>query len=145
MNCLTSWPELTISKVEFCTEYHREGHIFRCHPNFQSNGPIYDWMTLLFEGNKIYPCRLVAVILCGNDEPEPYQLIVQCTTKKTGKSLVLLTEWYMSQDYYIVSPESIQAPCFVIESTDDDSKIHKTLAFDKWAQEFTHLFEQSDI
>jgi hypothetical protein len=60
---------------------------------------------------------------------------------------VLLTEWYMSQDYYIVSPKSIQAPwCFVIESTDDDSMIHEeTLAFDKWAQEFTHLFEQSDI
>ena len=133
------------NKVEFCTEYCREGHIFRCHPNYQSNGPIYDWMTVLFEGNKIYPCRLVAVILCGNDAPEPYQLIIQCTTKKTGKSSVLLTEWYMSQDYYIVSPESIQAPCFVIESTDDDSKIHETLAFDKWAQEFTHLFEQSDI
>jgi hypothetical protein len=51
----------------------------------------------------------------------------------------------MSHDYYIESPKSIQAPCFVIESTDDDSKIHETLAFDKWAQEFTNLFEQSDI
>jgi hypothetical protein len=132
-------------EVNFCTEYQRGGHIFRCHPHYKSDGPMFDWMTVLFEGNKIYPCRLVAIILCEKDAEEPYQLIVQSTTKQTGHKSVLLTEWYMSQDYYVISPESIQAPCFVIEHTDDDSKVQETLAYDLWANEFIELSDRADV
>jgi hypothetical protein len=85
------------NEVNICTEYRCGGHIFQCHPHYKSDGPIYDWMTVLFEGNKIYPCRLVAIILCHKDAEEPYQLIVQSTTKKTGHKSVLLTEWCMSR------------------------------------------------
>ena len=132
-------------EVNFCTEYRRGGHIFRCHPHYKSDGPMFDWMTVLFEGNKIYPCRLVAIIVCDKDAEEPYQLIVQSTTKQTGHKSVLLTEWYMSQDYYVISPESIQAPCFVIEHTEDDSKVQESLAYDLWANEFIELSDRADV
>ena len=132
-------------KIQFCTEYRRGGHIFRCHPNYQSDGPIFDWMTVLFDDNKIYPSILVAVVVGVDNSPEPYQLVVQCTTQKTGTKSVLLTEWHMSSDYYVISPESIQAPCFVIESTDDNSKVHEVLGRDLWASEFMHLYDQPNL
>jgi hypothetical protein len=51
----------------------------------------------------------------------------------------------MSQDYYVISPESIQAPVFVIEHTDDDSKVQETLAYDLWANEFIELSDRPDV
>jgi hypothetical protein len=51
----------------------------------------------------------------------------------------------MCSDYYVISPESIQAPCFVIEHTDDDSKIHEVLGRELWANEFTHLDDYPDF
>jgi hypothetical protein len=131
--------------VQICTEYRRDEHIFRCHPNYQSDGPIFDWMRVLFDDDKIYPSRLAAVVLCAENAPEPYQLVVQCTTRQTGHKSVLLTEWHMCSDYYVISPESIQAPCFVIEHTDDDSKIHEVLGRELWANEFTHLDDYPDF
>jgi hypothetical protein len=102
-------------------------------------------MRVLFDDDKIYPSRLAAVVLCAENAPEPYQLVVQCTTRQTGHKSVLLTEWHMCSDYYVISPESIQAPCFVIEHTDDDSKIHEVLGRELWANEFTHLDDYPDF
>jgi hypothetical protein len=99
-------------------------------------------MRVLFDDNKIYPSRLAAIVLCAENAPEPYQLVVQCTTRQTGHKSVLLTEWYMSSDYYVISPESIQAPCFVIEHTDDDSKIHEVLRSELFV---THLDDYPDF
>ena len=126
--------------VHFCTEYRRAEHIFRCHPCFQSDGPIYDWMKIRFE-DKTYPSRLAAVVICKESPSEPYQLVVQCTTQETGTKSVLLTEWFMSDTYYVVSPDAIDAPCFVIETTDDNSKVQETLPIEDWPGCFTHLYE----
>jgi hypothetical protein len=52
--------------VLFCTEYKRDIYTFRCHPNYDSAGPIYDWMTIKFNIG-LYPCRLAV------------QLVVQST------------------------------------------------------------------
>lgn len=123
-------------KVRFCTEYRREEHIFRCHPCFQSDGPIYDWFKIQFDDD-CYPCKLVAVVVDEHDKEEPYKLVVQSATKRTGSKSALLTEWTMASDYYVVSPETIAAPCFVIEITDNNSKILETLAHDQWANLFT--------
>jgi hypothetical protein len=35
--------------VRFCTEYVRDQYTFRCHPAYQLDIPIYDWMNVLFE------------------------------------------------------------------------------------------------
>jgi hypothetical protein len=72
-----------------------------------------------------------------HDKDEPYKLVVQSATKRTGSKSALLTEWTMASDYYVVSPETIAAPCFVIEITDNNSKILETLAHDQWANLFT--------
>jgi len=128
------------TQVSFCTEYRRAEHIFRCHPCYQSDGPVYDWMKIRFEDD-CYPCRLAAVVICNDNSSEPYQLVVQCTTQKTGTKSVLFTEWYMSEAYYVVSPNTIEAPCFVIETTDDNSKVQATLPIAKWPGQFTHLPE----
>lgn len=97
-------------------------------------------MKIRFE-DKTYPSRLAAVVICNETPSEPYQLVVQCTTQETGTKSVLLTEWFMSDTYYVVSPDAIDAPCFVIETTDDNSKVQETLPIEDWPGCFTHLYE----
>ena len=125
-------------EVHFCTEYRREEYTFRCHPAYQSNYPMYDWMIVRFDTG-LFPCRLALVIILDNAPNDPYRLIVQCTTEPTGWGSVLLTEWFMSDTYYVISPESIEAPCFVIEHTDNNSKVHVVLSREKWAGQFTDM------
>jgi hypothetical protein len=99
---------------------------------------MYDWMIVKFETG-LFPCRLALVIILDNEPNDPYRLIVQCTTEPTGWGSVLLTEWFMSDTYYVISPESIEAPCFVIEHTDNNSKVHVVLSREKWAGQFTYM------
>ena len=130
-------------KSYFCTEYCRAEHIFRCHPCFQSDGPIYDWMKICFE-DKSYPSCLAAVVICKETPAKPYQLVLQCTTQETGTKSVLLTEWFMSDTYYVVLPDAIDAPCFVIETTDNNSKSSRDVTSSdaqNWPGCFTHLYE----
>jgi hypothetical protein len=129
--------------VRICTEYCRGGDTYRCHPAYQSGAAIYDWMHVEFKGaNKstfIVPCRLAAVVVLEMlaDTPEPYRLVVQCAEYPTGINSVLLTEWTMSQTYYIVKPSSVLRPCFVICITKDDTKILETLPLEEWPSKFT--------
>ena len=128
--------------VTFCTEYCRDAYTFRCHPCFQSDGPIYDWMQVLFDDDT-YPCRLAAVVisaLCTTDCQEPYQLVVQSATKRTGVKSALLTEWLWDPQYYVVSPESIVSPCFIITIKEDNSKILEALPIEDWPAQFTTEF-----
>ena len=129
--------------VRICTEYCRGDDTYRCHPAYQSGAAIYDWMHVEFKGaNKssfIVPCRLAAVVVLEMlaDTPEPYRLVVQCAEYPTGINSVLLTEWTMSQTYYIVKPSSVLRPCFVICITKDDTKILETLPLEEWPSKFT--------
>ena len=123
--------------VRFCTEYVHAEHIYRCHPCYQSDGPLYDWMKANFDGT-LYPCRLSAVVECYNDdmESQTWRLVVQQATAQTRNKSVLLTEWLWSPTYYVISPNDIVAPCFVISIKEDNSKILETLPIDEWYEHF---------
>ena len=128
--------------IQFCTEYKANGQTFRCHPCYQSDGAIYDWMKVDFgEPHGIRPCRLAAVVLVEspNHQVEDFQvkLVVQSVTEMTGVQSVLLTEWYFDDTYHSVSPDRIIAPCFVITITHDGSKVLVTRPLEEWADEFT--------
>ena len=128
--------------VCICTEYVREEFTFRCHPNYQSNGPIFDWMNVMYEHSsrkpdktQICPCRLAAVVVNAS-ATEPYQLVVQCASTRTGRDSVLFQEWHWSQTYSVISPSTIAGPCFVVSITDDCSTILQTKARYLWPAEF---------
>jgi hypothetical protein len=128
--------------VKFCTEYKANGQTYRCHPCYQSDGAIYDWMTIDFgEPRGLRACRLAAVVIveCSNNqfEDNQVQLVVQSVTERTGVQSVLLTEWYFDDIYHSVSPDRIKAPCFVITITHDGSKVLVTRPLEEWANEFT--------
>ena len=136
------------TNVRCCTEYVRDIHTFRCHPAFQSDNPINDWMLVKFEitnrkTKKVkehnFPCRLAAVVIREIDDvnDEPYHLIVQSTVKKTNVKSTLLTEWLWSDTFMVIFPSSIVGPCFVISIKDDMSKVLETLPLHKWPSEFT--------
>ncbi len=64
--------------------------IFRCHPSFQSNGAMYNWMRADFQGT-VYPCRLAAVFVSTDvavNTNDRLKLVVQCTTSATDVNLV---------------------------------------------------------
>ena len=133
--------------VRICTEFRRDVHTFRCHPHFQSDGPIFDWMLVDFEGyTDQYPCRLAAVV--ANDAFDPtvpgssqFWLVVQSTKARLlNKSSALLSEWTWSPAYCVIETSAVIAPCFVISIDDDDSKVLETKAPHLWAAEFTHIF-----
>ena len=42
--------------VTLATEYVRHIYTFQCHPAYQSDGAIYDWMNVKFSDNSICPC-----------------------------------------------------------------------------------------
>jgi Plavaka transposase len=140
--------------VRFCTEYVRDQFTFRCHPAYQSDNPINDWMNVLFEvfdtktntySTTAFPCRLAAVVIRAVDalNPDPYHLVVQSTTKKTGIQSVLLTEWCWSSEYLVILPSNIVGPCFVISIKPDMSKVLEALPLEKWASEFTKPVDDS--
>ena len=63
--------------VQFCTEYRANGQTFRCHLCYQSDGAIYDWMTINFgEPHGIRACRLAVVVIVEypNHQVKDYQV-----------------------------------------------------------------------
>ena len=134
------------SNVRLSTEFRFRGATYRCHPSFQSKGPIYDWLNVKFKHRgthevTVYPCRLTVVVISTN--PQPYQLVVQRASHTTGVNSVLLTEWIMSDNYIVIDPCDIEGPCFVISITEDGSKILQTLPRHLWASEFTEPVDMS--
>ena len=123
--------------VNFCTEYKRDIYTFRCHPSYGSAGPIFDWMIIKFNTG-LFPCRLAAVVLDHSASDDAVQLVVQSTTSRTPVKSTLFQEWNWSAEYITVSPNTIEAPCFVISIRDDNSRVLETLARDKWADQFTN-------
>ena len=87
--------------VFVCTEFKRDVHTFRCRPCYQSDGPVYDWMFVDFEGYKnSHPCRLAAAVVLNdafnntNPDSKLFQLILQSTLEQVEDiSSVLLTQW----------------------------------------------------
>jgi hypothetical protein len=124
--------------VRFCSEFRIGKNIFRCHPSFQSDGAMYDWMKAVFNG-KVYPCRLAAVVVltdsAANNE-DRLQLVVQRTTHATGINSVLFTEWRWSREYHVILPSDVKSPCFVVSIKEDTSKILETLPIEEWHQAF---------
>jgi hypothetical protein len=83
-----------------------------------------------------YPCRLAIVVIL--DSPtDPYQLVVQSATERTYRDSTLLYEWTFAQDYYVISPDSIEGPCFVITISPTGDKILETLPYEAWPSKFT--------
>ena len=130
-----------MDKVVFCTEYKRDVHTFRCHPCYQSDGPIYDWVVINF-GKELgnFPCRLALVVVVDSphDLEDKYQLVVQSATEEvTEHASVLLREWKWSPEYHLVSASTIVGPCFVISVSHNSSTVLETKPYCEWASLFT--------
>ncbi len=124
--------------VRFCSEFRIGNNIFQCHPSFQSDGAMYDWMRADFQGT-VYPCRLAAVIVSTDDDVNAndcLKLVVQRTTCTTGINSVLFTEWLWSNEYHVIVPSDVQSPCFVVSVKEDTSKILETLPIEEWHKAF---------
>ena len=113
--------------VNFCTEYKRDIYTFRCHPSYGSARPIFDWMIMKFDTG-LFPCRLAAVVLHHSAPDHAVQLVVQSTTSRTPVKSTFFQEWNWSAEYITVSPNTIEAPCFVISIRDDNSRVLETFA-----------------
>ena len=88
-DCLLAFLVQTFGKdsIHLCTEYECNEYMFRCHPNYQSTGAVFDWMRIHFT-DMLCPCCLATVVVGDNNT---YKLVVQACVKKTGTKSVLLT------------------------------------------------------
>jgi hypothetical protein len=127
--------------IRFCTEYRRDVHKFWCHPSYQSDGAMHDWMNIDFgEEHGHFPCCLALVIVQEEptDPDEKYQLVVQSATKvNADHESTLLREWDWSPEYLLVSGNSVSGPCFVISISHNCSKVLETKPYASWAEKFT--------
>ena len=123
--------------VNFCTENKWDIYTFQCHPSYGSAGPIFDWMIIKFNTG-LFPCRLADVLLDHFAPDGAVQLVVQSTTSRTPVKSTLFQEWNWSAEYITVSPNTIEAPCFVISIRYDNSRVLETLAREIWADQFTN-------
>ncbi len=63
--------------IHFCMEYQRDVHKFQCHPSFQSDGGIHDWMNIDFKKKHgHFPCWL-ALVVAVNSPTEPNEKLDQ--------------------------------------------------------------------
>jgi hypothetical protein len=65
--------------VRFCSEVRMGKDVFRCHPSFQSDGAMDDWMRADFRGT-VYPCSLAAVVVSTDESVNAFdrlKLVVQ--------------------------------------------------------------------
>lgn len=128
--------------ITICTEYRRKNMIFRCHPNYQNGGPMYDWMQVYDRKKKTtYPALLQAVVVHNEKTPqEQYELVVQPVHRETKRDSVLFKEWEVIPCSVIIDPEQVVAPVFVISIKQDMSRVIETLAVEKWPEEFTSIY-----
>ena len=128
------------SKVHCCTEYKRDVHTFRCHPSFQSQGAIYDWINVQFDTG-VFPCCLAMIVVLDEavTPSEKYRLIIQPAIEPTNCDSVLFREWiWRLQNITTSLLIQLSSPCFVISIIKDDgSRILETKGYDMWAGEFT--------
>jgi hypothetical protein len=127
--------EYGIGKVLCCTEYQKEDMhgnrliSIRCHPNYRGTGHSwYDWAIVRFEDVfgicTDYPSRILSVIprpSTSTDESIPFDLVVQCCEKRTGRESILFTEWAFNSDFYSISAEAVVGLCFVLETPDNNT------------------------
>ena len=107
---------------------------FRCHPSFQSDGAMYNWIWADFHG-RVYLCRLAPVVVSTDDAAntnDRFKLVVQCTTCATDINLVLSTEWLWSSKYHVIVPSDVKLPWFLVSIKEDTSKILETLPIEEW-------------
>ena len=128
-------------EVTICTEYVCVGYRYRCHPNLYNHGAYYDWMLVLFNNNKRYPCKLIACVPGKDNNFEGNHLIVQCANKKAKQDSVLFNDYIFSSNLVQIDAECCDGFCFVIEM--DPSKTIASLAVDRdlWPEKFTQVYE----
>ena len=59
------------SNVRVCTELYHQNATYRCHPSYQSGGPLYDWFnatqtTKHNNNTTTFPCQLMAVVVTND-------------------------------------------------------------------------------
>ena len=85
-------------------------------------------MNVVFEEGT-YPSKLMAVVVKSSNHGEGLHLVVQSASRRTHVDSVLFREWDFSEDYYTITPDSIESPVFVISIQDEKSnKILETLS-----------------
>ena len=138
-----------VGKIHLLTEYHKRDSngeeliSIRCHPNYRNRVSWHDWALFEFESEngstQDYPCRVVCCLVDGVDEfDQPdFQLVVQSCTKKTGRTSLLFTEWFFTLQYYAVPATALIAPCFVIDSGSDKSRIQVVTDISLWSDLFS--------
>ena len=135
-----------VETVHCCTQYKRDKLVMRCHPNYQGEGPWYDWIVASFAAGKCegvacpagpYPCKLLAIIPQQHNEfLEETELIVLPALKPSrGGDSVLFKEWIMAKNYVNINVSSVLSSPFVLEI--GKGKVSVAVPYAEWPSQFT--------
>lgn len=115
---------------------------YRCHPNFGNNGHYYDWTLVKYDDGNDFPCKLIVIIPGVYNQFEGYHLIVQEAKKKLKSGSVLFVDYKFSPELRIIDADTVNGPCFVIESDSNKQTVALAKESETWAGSFTNLFAE---
>jgi hypothetical protein len=78
--------------IHFLTEYHRDNVDYRAHPNYRSNGPWQDWITVRWEGDIYTPSQLQCFFRDPQDDSR-LKAVVKCCKENPKRHSVLTDMW----------------------------------------------------
>ena len=137
-----------VGTVSCCTEYKRDGVIYRAHPDYRSQGKWEDWVLVQFDTangvTELYPSRLLCFVLPDDDNEERgWHAIVQCTVNQDIRmNSVCVTHWNNEMDdqnegkplFRSVPVETLDGVTFMFNSNDKQSIQMKSM--EQWAHKF---------
>ena len=115
-------------------------NVVRCHPNYLTNGPWYDWGLVRFNGS-IRPAKFHRFVDIGHDKTDAIvQLAVDADEHVES---VLTKSWpyplennnMRGTGYHCVSMRDYQRPCLVFEKK-TSNEIIEVLPFQRWHEQF---------
>ena len=145
------------NECTFYTEYSRDGIQFRAHPNYQNEGPWFDWAFIKYKKTdykdmnkherklkgKVYSKVPAKIYAFTEIEDEKYVVVHPCLFNGHQES-VLTHKWMLhyskkrNRVYDMVSVDSICSGCFII----CDESVHKVFEVynrEEWAEKFNSV------
>ena len=114
--------------------------VVRCHPNYLTNGPWYDWGLVRFN-RRIRPAKFYCFVDIGNDKTDA--IVELASNSAEHVESVLTKSWpfplennnMRGTSYHCISMKDYQRPCLVFEKK-TSYEIIEVLPYQRWHEQF---------
>ena len=100
-------------------------------------------MLVLYDDDKNYPCKLIAVIPGDQNNFDWYHLVVQEASTFIDEGSVLFIDYKVSPELSMIDADMINGPCFVIETDAANGRVSLARERETWPSLFTTTYQEN--